>query len=144
MFGRDILQISSSHVVFVDARDRRGLGVGAEMMWSKVNKIPVVTWAPKNSHYNKSQTTILGITVHDFIHPFVNALSDHVVETITQGASWIKQIILNPSSIAIKGIEHINSAIEHYKTTQLHKDSSMNPSMIFQKSNDLCQTDWLT
>lgn len=43
VFGRDILQVFSSHIVFVDARDRRGLGVGAEMMWAKMNKIPVVT-----------------------------------------------------------------------------------------------------
>lgn len=47
VFGRDMLQVFSSNIVFVDARDRRGLGVGAEMMWAKVNAIPVVTWAPK-------------------------------------------------------------------------------------------------
>lgn len=46
VFGRDMLQVFTSHVVFVDARDRRGLGVGAEMMWAKMNGIPVVTWAP--------------------------------------------------------------------------------------------------
>src|SRR3990172_3687941 len=46
VFGRDMLQVFSSHIVFVDGRDRRGLGVGAEMMWAKVNRIPLVTWAP--------------------------------------------------------------------------------------------------
>lgn len=66
-----MLQVFSSNIVFVDARDRRGLGVGAEMMWAKVNKIPVVTWAPRNSHYHKDQTTILGVTVANFIHPLI-------------------------------------------------------------------------
>ncbi|MBX7067417.1 MAG: hypothetical protein K1X28_09315 [Parachlamydiales bacterium] len=71
VFGRDMLQVFSSHVVFVDARERRGLGVGAEMMWAKLNQIPVVTWAPRDSHYHKSDAIILGSAVKNFIHPFV-------------------------------------------------------------------------
>src|SRR5262245_39027064 len=67
VFGRDMLQVFSSHIVFVDARDRRGLGVGAEMMWAKVNKIPVVTWSPRNSHYRKDHTTLLGVPVTNFV-----------------------------------------------------------------------------
>src|SRR5580704_10722245 len=47
VFGRDMTQVFSSNFVFVDARAKRGLGVGAEMMWAKLNRIPVVTWAPK-------------------------------------------------------------------------------------------------
>lgn len=35
VFGRDMLQVFCSNIVFVDARSRRGLGVGAEMMWAK-------------------------------------------------------------------------------------------------------------
>src|SRR5579871_3736379 len=42
VFGRDMTQVYCSDVVFVDVRQRRGLGVGAEMMWAKMNKIPVV------------------------------------------------------------------------------------------------------
>src|SRR5579872_2699636 len=45
VFGRDMLQVYCSDVVFVDARDRRGIGVGAEMMWAKMNQIPVLTLA---------------------------------------------------------------------------------------------------
>ena len=61
VFGRDMTQVFCSDVVFVDARDRRGLGVGAEMIWAKFHKIPVVTLAPKNSHYNKSKTILLDV-----------------------------------------------------------------------------------
>lgn len=32
VFGRDLMQVPSADIVLVDARDRRGLGVGAEMM----------------------------------------------------------------------------------------------------------------
>lgn len=125
VFGRDMLQVFSSHVVFVDARDRRGLGVGAEMMWAKLNKVPVVTWAPKNSHYHKSQTSILGVTVNDFIHPFVEGLSDHIVENLVEGAQWIEKAISNPASVKIKSIEDIGAAIQYYKTNQLDRDVPM-------------------
>jgi hypothetical protein len=63
VFGRDMLQVFCADIVFVDARDRRGLGVGAEMMWAKFNKIPVLIWAPKDTHYHKTETTLLGQSV---------------------------------------------------------------------------------
>ena len=124
VFGRDMVQVFCSDFVFVDARDRRGLGVGAEMMWAKLNNIPVVTWTPKNSHYNKSQTTILGVPVENFIHPFVESLSDMLVEDPVEGAQWIHQTIINPS-FKIKGIKDIESAMKYYKEGQLHQDKPM-------------------
>lgn len=124
VFGRDMVQVFSSNVVFVDARNRRGLGVGAEMMWAKLNKIPVVTWAPMNSHYHKSKTTILDVPVENFIHPFVESLSDKIVENLAEGTEWIHTVLTN-SSIEIKGLESINSAMNHYKETQLHNDTPM-------------------
>lgn len=124
VFGRDMLQVFSSDIVFVDARNRRGLGVGAEMMWAKINNIPVVTWTPKNSHYHKEQTTVLGREVSNFIHPFVESLSDKIVENLTEGALWIAQVMSNPN-IEIKGISHIGAAMQHYRDRQLHLDQPM-------------------
>lgn len=125
VFGRDMLQVFSSHFVFVDARDRRGLGVGAEMMWAKVNKIPVLTLAPKNSHYHKENTTVLGVPVKNFIHPFVDSLSDTIVENLSEGCVWMEFVFANPS-MEIKGIHHIGSAMQHYKDHQLKHDQPMN------------------
>lgn len=124
VFGRDMLMVFSSNFVFVDARNRRGLGVGAEMMWSKVNKIPLITWAPKNSHYNKDKATILDVPVANFIHPFVESLSDKVVENLEEGAKWIHFVTSNPT-VEIKGIQSIGSAMQHYKDSQLHRDRPM-------------------
>jgi hypothetical protein len=124
VFGRDMLQVFCSDLVFVDARDRRGLGVGAEMMWAKLNRIPVLTWAPKDSHYHKTQTTVLGVSVDNFLHPFVDALSDKIVETLEEGAQWIDNLMNNPS-ISIKGIEQMGSAMEYYKDNQFHQDGPM-------------------
>ena len=136
VFGRDMLQVFSADVVFVDARDRRGLGVGAEMMWAKLNNIPLVIWAPEESHYNKSHTTILGIHVDKFVHPFVECLSDKIVNDLEEGISWIKQIKADPSA-PIKGIEFIELAMSHYKNKQLPNDE---PMLNLIKGNEILQS----
>lgn len=123
VFGRDMLQVCSSDVVFVDARDRRGLGVGAEMMFAKIHQIPVVSWAPRDSHYHRSFTTVLDTPVKNFVHPFVEGLSDQVVENLEEGALWIKKLFTGSASI--KGLKDIQSAIEHYKKSQLERDVPM-------------------
>lgn len=128
VFGRDMLQVFSSNIVFVDARERRGLGVGAEMMWAKVNNIPVVTWAPRNSHYHKDHATILGLSVAHYVHPFVEALSDKIVNTVAEGSQWIHDLISNPAT-EIKGLQHIGLAMQHYKDSQLQHDHPMKEMM---------------
>lgn len=128
VFGRDMVQVFCSDIVFVDARDRRGLGVGAEMMWAKVNRIPLVIWAPKDTHYHQSKTTILGVPVNNFVHPFVEALGDKLVETLEEGAKWIHRV-KTEVGYPVKGIEHVDHAMEHYKSRQLHKDEPMQAMM---------------
>jgi hypothetical protein len=123
IFGRDMLQVSSSDIVFVDARDRRGLGVGAEMMWAKMHQIPVITWAPRDSHYHKTSTTILGVPVDNFIHPFVEGLSDQVIGSLEEGVKWVQKLITGASRI--KGPKDIQSAIQYYKSSQLGRDTPM-------------------
>lgn len=123
VFGRDMLQVLSADFVFVDARDRRGLGVGAEMMWAKVNKIPLISLAPLNTHYHHEQASLLGISINGWIHPFVENLSDFLAETITAGADWIKDHIVNP--VKIKDLHDIKEAMIFYKNTQFDRDLPM-------------------
>jgi hypothetical protein len=124
VFGRDMLQVFSSDFVLVDARNRRGLGVGAEMMWAKMNTIPVVVWAPRNSHYRKDQTTVLGVPLANFIHPFVESLSDQLVANLIEGADWIRSVVANPT-MQIKGIQYMEAAMQHYKNSQFYNDLPM-------------------
>lgn len=125
VFGRDIVQVYCCDVVFVDARNSRGLGVGAEMMWCKMNGTPLVVWAPMNSHYRKSYTTILDKPVKDYVHPFVASLSDKIVDTLEEGAEWIKTLMNGGSEIQIKGKEQMKRAMEYYLETQLLHDKPM-------------------
>ncbi|HSX03235.1 MAG TPA: hypothetical protein VLG76_00735 [Rhabdochlamydiaceae bacterium] len=124
VFGRDMTQVFCSDVVFVDARDRRGLGVGAEMMWAKFHKIPIVTLAPLDSHYNKSKTTLLNVAVENWVHPFVESLSDAIVENLSEGGGWIRKFV-NASAPKIKDLEWIELAMQHYLEAQLPHDEPM-------------------
>lgn len=124
VFGRDMTQVFCSDVVFVDARDRRGLGVGAEMMWAKFHKIPIVTLAPKDSHYNKTKTMLLGVPVVNWVHPFVESLSDAIVENLAEGAAWIRRF-LGDSAPEVRGIDYIASAMHYYRESQLPNDGPM-------------------
>lgn len=124
VFGRDMLQVFCSDVVLVDARDRRGLGVGAEMMWAKLNKIPVISWAPKDSHYHRSNTTLLDVPLEKFIHPFVESLSDHIADSLEDAVLWMQNLLTQPLQ-KIKGFDHIEEAMRHYKETQFQTDAPM-------------------
>ena len=123
VFGRDMTQVFCSDVVLVDARERRGLGVGAEMMWAKVRRVPVVAWAPKNSHYRKDKALILNVEVRNFVHPFVESLSDAVVGDLKEAAYWARRF--KEGLEQAKGVEFIESAMRHYQTSQLSEDAPM-------------------
>lgn len=134
VFGRDLFQVFSSNLVLVDARDKRGLGVGAEMMFAKMNRIPVVSWVPEESHYNRKNLFLLGQTIPEWIHPFVLNLSDYVAPTLDSAASWIaKELITQKASI--KGVESLHNTMKHYLDTQLNNDEPM--QKLFQEKDHL-------
>lgn len=124
VFGRDMIQVFSADFVFVDARDRRGLGVGAEMMWAKMNGIPVITWAPLNSHYHKESASLLGVEVKSWVHPFVVALSDKIVSSLQEASSWIFTVIDNPATF-FKNSQSIYDAMNYYMDEQYRFDNPM-------------------
>lgn len=43
VFGRDMTQVFCSNFIFVDADERRGIGIGEKMMRAKLHNIPLVT-----------------------------------------------------------------------------------------------------
>ena len=123
VFGRDMTQVFLADIVIVDARHRRGLGVGAEMMWAKANQTPVITWAPTDTHYHKKETSLLGQPVSDYVHPFVFALSDHIFETLEDGSSWIQAYLSKPPKI--KTLDDVRECMHHYRDTNYAIDTPM-------------------
>jgi len=117
-FGKDILQVASSNFLIIDLREKRGLGVGAEMMYAKLNQIPIISVCPDISPYKKDLTE--GALEKTWIHPFVEALSDSVVSSFDKAAQWIIDYINNPSHI--KSEEEIKQYIELYKNEYIKND----------------------
>lgn len=124
VFGRDITQIFLCDLLFVDLRHRRGLGVGAEMMWAKFHEKPLLALAPLGSHYRPGSTQILDQVVDDFVHPFVLNLCDHLVEDLEEGAAWIERWLKGEAE-AVKNLDSIREAMRYYQETQFGLDTPM-------------------
>lgn len=124
VFGRDMTQVFCSDFVLADVRERRGLGVGAEMMWAKVHRIPLICWAPDESHYNCRDTTILDCPVEHYIHPFVACLSDHIAPDLADAAAWMAAVASGKHD-TIKDLDHVSHMMRHYRHTQFPRDLPM-------------------
>lgn len=93
-FGCDLHLVATSDVVLVDARTEKGIGVGAEMMFAAQCGIPVITWAPRNSHYRRDFVgNVFGEDLHDWTHPFIHGLSDYVVEGLGEAVKLLRTYV---------------------------------------------------
>lgn len=123
VFGRDMFQVLSSDIILVDLRQKRGVGVGAEMMIAKQRNKVVIGWLPKESHYRKNDTSLLGIPVTGWVHPFVESLTDVICSDLDEVAQAIQDFSEN--KLSIKNPDIIDQAIRHYLMTQYPKDEPM-------------------
>jgi hypothetical protein len=96
LFGRDMYQIQASDVVVVDARQRRGIGIGGELVAAVTLGKPVIVVAPRNSHYRIDRVEYQGAVIENYIHPYLSALAESVVETFEAAGQWIKDHVENP------------------------------------------------
>ncbi|RWC53042.1 hypothetical protein [Mesorhizobium sp.] len=94
-FGCDLHLVSISDIVLVDARTEKGIGVGAEMMFAVNRGIPVISWAPRDTHYRRSfLPDVFGEDLHDWTHPFIFGLSDYVVESLADAVALIRRQVM--------------------------------------------------
>lgn len=111
-YGCDLHLVKIADVVVVDARRKKGLGVGAEMMFAEFLGTPVVTICPKTSPYRRDYLPdVYGEDLTDWIHPFVYGLSDYIVDSVEDAAALI-------DALGGEGLEPkshgIDEAIEYY------------------------------
>ncbi len=123
VFGRDMTQVTNCDFVLVDGREKRGVGVGIEMLMAKVGGIPVISIIPKNTHYHRDRVNCLGQDIKNFVHPTFFALSDKIAEDLAGAMEWVKEHMKNPQPV--KGMHSIEDAMRHYRETQLEDDRPM-------------------
>lgn len=124
VMGRDYFQVYISDIVLVDARDKKGIGVGSEMTFAKENSIPVISIAPINSQYNRTNFEYLGQKMEQWIHPFIWGLSDFIVESVEEAADLISNNFPFDEGV-IKCREYLYKTMQHYIDTQLINDGKM-------------------
>lgn len=108
-FTADLRMLLESDAMILEASEKRGIGVGAELILAKSYKIPVYSIVPEDSHYRQQ---ISGL--RNWIHPFINELSDKVFESISSLADYLN--LLNnearlPQNPGIDAMDVINRII---------------------------------
>ncbi|MCI5168649.1 MAG: hypothetical protein D3903_21775 [Candidatus Electrothrix sp. GM3_4] len=124
-FGHDLFQVYCSDVVLVDARDRRGIGIGIEMALAKNYNLPILALTERNTYYHKDRLEYLGQVVEPFIHPFIESLSDSVVFTTDEAASWIKDFLDKKITKPIINKNIFTDGMKHYLYNNLKNDPFM-------------------
>lgn len=106
--GRDLYSVEIAHFVVADLREKRGIGVGAEMMFAKMKGVNVIAWLRRDSNYHQWKTSVLNVPLENWIHPFVQELSDSVCFDFVEIAKSIQK------TTETKGEGYIKKCINHY------------------------------
>ncbi len=114
VFGHDSYLIKSSDIIIVNAEAKLGAGAAQEMVIAKYFSKPVITVLPKDTHHRRSNVVFNSTNIPDWIHPFILAMSDTVVESIDEARQWVHEYKENPKSKIIKDISVIDQAINSY------------------------------
>lgn len=116
-FGADVYLVKNSDFILVDARNKRGIGVGGEMAIAKYYSIPVVSLCPQETDYRKSYVEDLcGENVRDWVHPFIIGLSDFIADDINAAVAWMVKYLNNP--LPIKDINVLDESIAYFSKRQ--------------------------
>jgi hypothetical protein len=123
-YGHDLLQVYCADAVLVDARDRRGIGIGAEMTFAKLHSVPVVALARPNSYYFQDELVYLGQRVAPFIHPFVAGPADFIAWSVVEAAEWVRANVCVRRTVPKDSAVFLD-AIRRYVTLHLQRDTPM-------------------
>lgn len=119
--GHDLSLIKAADICVVDAQDKIGAGTAQEMVVAKYFQKPVVIVIPPDSHHRKSDITFHGVTMPEWIHPFLVVSSDYVASSIEDAAVWIRNYSATPQDYKIKDMSVYETAIEHFESSEFAK-----------------------
>jgi hypothetical protein len=125
-FGRDMYQVMVATAIIVDARERRGLGIGVEMAAAATFGTPIIVVAPRNSKYRSDKLEYRGTTVSNYVHPHVGALAADVVDDfVAAGEAILRFAHDERSTVRDDRPTWINQAIDEYVSNVLPRDTPM-------------------
>jgi len=95
-----------------------GAGTAQEIVFAKHLRKPVVIVIPKDTHHRKTNAAFHGVTVEDWIHPFLYVSSDYVAESPEDAARWILDFNTDGGVSQVKDFSVFEQAIEHYEDSK--------------------------
>jgi len=122
-FGRDMFQVMTATAVIVDARERRGIGIGVEMAAAATLGTPLIVVAPRNSLYRQDRLEYRDTVVANYVHPHVASLATCVVDDFVMAGAELAKL---PTST---GPRHdppwLTAALAEYEENVLSVDRPM-------------------
>lgn len=112
VFGKDCLEVKNADLIIVNAENKLGVGTSQEMVIAKYFNKKVLTVLPRNSYHRRPDVKFHGVTVADWIHPFIFAFSDMIVESVEELGVRVGEVErLRPKHISIidTAIKYTNS-----------------------------------
>ncbi len=80
--GHDLSMIKQADVCVVDAKEKIGAGTAQEMVIAKYFSKPVIIVIPKDTHHRKSKVAFHGVTMDEWVHPFLHISSDFAASSM--------------------------------------------------------------
>jgi hypothetical protein len=124
-FGRDMYQVMVATAVIVDARERRGIGIGVEMTAAALLGTPIIVVAPPNSKYRADELEYRGVLVHDYVHPHVAALATAVADDFLSAGELLPRLASQKAPEAHHMPDWLDEAITEYRQNVLPGDPPM-------------------
>ena len=108
VFGADCYHIKNSDLIAVNAEDKLGVGTAQELVIAKYFKKPVITVLPKGTHHRRIDIMFRGQLIADWIHPFLFAFSDLILESISE----FNLTNVDLDKMSVKDIKVIDRAVD--------------------------------
>lgn len=118
-------QVMVATAVVVDARERRGIGIGVEMSAAALLGTPIIVVAPRNSKYRADELEYRGVLVRDYVHPHVAALASAVVDDFLAAGETLPELAQQKARDIGHIPEWLNEAIKEYRDNVLPGDPPM-------------------
>lgn len=113
--GHDLWLVKHADISIADARSKVGAGTAQEVFFAKLHKKPVISIIPKESHNRKSNIVFHGVTMDEWIHPFLLVSSDYIADTIEDAIAWINNHYVK-KKIAVKSIFVFEDMIKKFES----------------------------
>ncbi|GAB4050169.1 hypothetical protein [Catellatospora paridis] len=127
-FGRDMFQVMTATAIIVDARERRGIGIGVEMAAAATFGTPVIVVAPRNTLYRSDVLEYRGTTVSNYVHPHVASLASFLADDFEEAGRFLTQVPVHKEP-PVNTPEWLDRAIEEYRENVLPGDEPMLQAM---------------